>query len=362
MYFWLIRVWGDVPLIMEAWNGNEATKYNSRTPVEQILPVIENDINEAIRLTNNESVWYLGTGAALAMKIDFLAWCKRYAEIPDVFRRLTDLKRYSLAPAVKDWNKAFSDAANSSESIFSLFWSVKQSDNVRSPYAATIGFSVTAPLFSHSKRMYELMIRDTMDIRFWGVVRRSDYTPELTPENTPEFSWPNTTGNQNWRGFIYKYAPLGAERGTFVTGNEWPYKPPVYRYADVLLLYAEALNRLGDSEGAITIINQLHVARGNSIIINSSDYSEPFGNTGRSVEKLIYDERQLELFGEGKRWFDLMRVDWGMEVISEHIQYLKTQTGMEDLIGFTDRGRLYWPVYQSVIDINPNIKQSPSYQ
>jgi hypothetical protein len=136
----------------------------------------------------------------------------------------------------------------------------------------------------------------------------------------------------------------------------------VYRYADVLLLYAEALNRLGDSEGAIGIINQLRLARGNRIIASSSDYSEPFGNTEHSVEKLIYDERQLELFGEGKRWFDLMRVDWGMEVISEHIQYLKAQLEMEDLIGFTDRGRLYWPVYQNVIDINPKIVQSPSYQ
>jgi hypothetical protein len=364
MYFWLIRVWGDVPLILETWNGNAATKYNSRTPVAQILPIIENDINEAIRLTDNASVWYLGTGAALAMKIDFLAWCKRYTEIPGVFQQLTDLRRYSLISTVNDWNKTFSNPAASSESIFSLYYSITQSDNVRSPYASTIGFPYPSgwTLYNSSKKMYELMTQDTLDIRFWGVVQRSDYTAELTPENAPEFTWPNVTGGTNWCPYVFKYAPLGASKGTFVTGNEWPYKPPVYRYADVLLLYAEALNRIGNMEGALSIINQLHISRGSNIVVNSGDYSEPFGNTKRSVEKLIYDERQLELYGEGKRWFDLMRADWGMEVIDEHIKYLKARVGIENLKGFTDRGRLYWPVNKSVLDSNPNLVQSASYQ
>jgi hypothetical protein len=361
MYFWLIRVWGDVPLILEAWNGNPETKYNSRTPVDQILPVIENDINEAIRMAGNTGVWYFSTGAALAMYAYFLEWCKLFAEIPDVFRQLNNLNLYSLAPAVRDWNKNFSDPETSSESIFSLYYSITQSDNVRSPYATTIGWASVNHTFCSSKKIYELMIRDTLDIRFWGVMRRSDFTEQLTPANTPNFAWMTTAGGLNWRGNICKYAPLGADNGTFnISTTEWPYKPPVYRYADVVLLYAEALNRIGDKEGAFTVLDQLRYSRG-AKISDPYDYPDPFGNTEGSVEKLIYDERQLEFYGEGKRWFDLMRVDWGMEVVNEHVRYIQERSGVE-ITGFNNRNRLYWPVHQNVLNANPNIVQSEAYQ
>jgi hypothetical protein len=192
-------------------------------------------------------------------------------------------------------------------------------------------------------------------------VRRSDYSAELTPANAPDFVWSTSGGGVNWRSYICKYAPLGTENGTFtMSGTEWAYKPPVYRYADVLLLYAEALNRIGDKEGAFSVLNQLRAARGGKIE-DAYEYPEDFGNTALSAEKLIYDERQLEFYGEGKRWFDLMRVDWGIEVVDEHVKYLQERAGVEAL-GFTNPKRMYWPVNQDVINANTNIVQSEAYQ
>ena len=72
----------------------------------------------------------------------------------------------------------------------------------------------------------------------------------------------------------------------------------VIRYADVLLLYAEALNENGKTVTALTYLNQVRTRAG------LPGYS---GLTQADARNKIITERRFELFAEGHRWFDLLR-------------------------------------------------------
>ncbi len=70
------------------------------------------------------------------------------------------------------------------------------------------------------------------------------------------------------------------------------------RYADVFLMYAEALNENGKTTEALTFLNMVHTRAG----------LQPYiGLTQSDAREKIYLERRLELFLEGQRWFDLVR-------------------------------------------------------
>ncbi len=357
MYFYILRLWGDAPLILQSWDGSYETKYNGRTSVAEIGKQVEKDIDTAIGLLGNTGVFYFNTGAALALKMDFLAWNNRYSEIPAVFNQLKSLGLYSLVTNPRDWNKIFSDPASSKETIFSLHWSNEQNNTDRSPYAPVVTNITGHTAFTLPSTMYHLMIRDTLDIRFWGVIARNELKGKLIPENAPIYQDRNIDTEN-----MYKFFDLGTERGTFLTNvTEWPFKPPIYRYADVLLLYAEALNRTGNGQEAINIVNNVRVSRGSTVLASLNDYTEQLGGSSASREKLILDERQLEFYKEGKRWFDLLRMEWGMEVLNQHVRYLQDAKGTGEVTGFTDSNFLLWPIHQNVITSNQNIKQNIGY-
>lgn len=360
MYFYIVRLWGPAPLILQSWNGDPNTKYNSRSSVEALASAIDDDIKMAVALCGDDDVWYFSQAAALALKIDFLAWRGRYAEIPANYTALMKLGKHSLITTVNDWNKIFSAPETSKETIFSLQWDITQDGDNRSPYASTIGCGSSNSAFVVSKEMWIGMVRDTMDIRFWGVLSYpgGNVQRPFTSANAPGYGSGNNTNIQA----IHKFWPLDTKaHGSFIVSTtEWAFKPPIYRLADMMLLNAEALNRNGDAQGALDIVNEIRASRGCSIVAKIEDYPDQLGNKVTSREKLIIDERQLELFEEGKRWFDLLRVDWGIEVLDAHLRFLQYGKGVE-VTGFNDVRRKLWPLAPSVLTSNPKLTQNPGY-
>jgi hypothetical protein len=80
----------------------------------------------------------------------------------------------------------------------------------------------------------------------------------------------------------------------------------VIRYADVLLMYAEALNENGKTTQALVYLNQIRTRAG------VSTYS---GLNPSDTRDAIYLERRLELSFEGHRWFDLVRTGRALSVM-----------------------------------------------
>lgn len=124
-----------------------------------------------------------------------------------------------------------------------------------------------------------------------------------------------------------------------------------YRYADVLLLKAEALilgnGSLGDAMG---IINQVRHRAG------LEDLTTPSGK--EAVFETLMKERRLELALEGQRWFDLVR--WGK--VEEVMNSLpERDKGRAALGNIFNRNYYKLPISQSILDQNPNLKQNPGY-
>jgi len=131
------------------------------------------------------------------------------------------------------------------------------------------------------------------------------------------------------------------------------------RYADILLLKAEAILQSGGSaSSAIQLINQVRTRARNMVAggTEPADYSvsETDKNT---IMTWIMNERFLELAGEGQRWPDLRR--WQMQgIISLDNSFFSSNTST---MSFQLPKSLNLPIPSSEIDVNPNVQQNPGY-
>lgn len=124
------------------------------------------------------------------------------------------------------------------------------------------------------------------------------------------------------------------------------------RYADILLLKAEALIGKGDYSGAAQIINQTRLRAGLNNLPASASASK------ESILKAYLKERRLELALEGQRWFDLVRLDKVEEVMNA--VFNKDEGRPAQVYPYTSRSYIL-PIPQDVIDQNPNLVQNPGY-
>jgi len=127
---------------------------------------------------------------------------------------------------------------------------------------------------------------------------------------------------------VIKY-PIDYNNGDNVD-NDYVY----FRYADVMLMKAEALLRNGDAAGALAIVNDLRTARGAATM------------SALTLDNLI-DERGRELYWEGHRRSDLVRFGKFLDAWNE-----KAASGSE---------RLLFPIPAGALAVNPNLSQNPGY-
>ena len=167
-----------------------------------------------------------------------------------------------------------------------------------------------------------------------GDLARKDATVKFDVVGWPDKYWPSTSYPFAWKQ-------------RFTNGQQNVY---IFRYADMLLLKAEAKVRLGAFGEAETLINQVRTRAGlgNVAAITSE-------NDG--IMKVL-NERKLELAFEGQRWFDLKRTGKALEIIKAR----KDQNG--NPLGYAaniTQEKLLWPIPQAQRDNNPNLTQNPGY-
>jgi hypothetical protein len=127
----------------------------------------------------------------------------------------------------------------------------------------------------------------------------------------------------------------------------------IFRLADILLLKAEALAHTNDLTGAMALVNQI---RARVLLSNVA----PATSQDDAINKIL-NERFLELAFEGHRWFDLKREGKSIEILSKQTY---TKGGVEiplSYAGSISQNDLLWPIPQSIIDNNVNLKQNPGY-
>jgi hypothetical protein len=129
---------------------------------------------------------------------------------------------------------------------------------------------------------------------------------------------------------------------------------PVYRYAEVLLMLAEALNEQNKSDEALTFINQVRTRAG---LANSSASGQS------AVRDAIANERRVELAFENKRWLDLVRTGKATSVITAYGAKIKAKpqeyyflTGYAPVPAAFTTINLLFPYPTSEVALNPLLK------
>ena len=178
-----------------------------------------------------------------------------------------------------------------------------------------------------------------------------------------------------------KFIYYRAQEGSFTDASSWTrgyalMNYNIIRYADVLLMQAEAEVELGNLEAARALVNQVRARSADSAYwVMEYDGSAPAANyviseytaawtDANTARAAVRMERKLELSGEGHRFFDLVR--WGIaastlnDYLAYESQYLVTKFGGAS---FASGKNEYYPIPQSQIDIQGSdvLTQNPGY-
>jgi hypothetical protein len=155
------------------------------------------------------------------------------------------------------------------------------------------------------------------------------------------------------RPHIAKYWRFMGVSRDLVTDTENNYA--IYRYAEVLLTAAEALNEIsGPTAEAQGYVNEVRArARNWAGAANAFPADVDAGISKDEFRALVLEERRLELSFEFKRWWDIKRRQMGDDVF-------KGPNSLEPHANFNNNQYLL-PIRQRDIDLNPNLIQNPGY-
>lgn len=353
-YFDLVTNFGGVPLHLEPATSLEETSL-PRASESEVFQQVITDATAAAGLLpsrSNQSVGKATSGAAYTLIADVHLWLEQWAEAEAALRNVTD---YSLLPNYAD----IFDPANegNSEMIFEV------------EYAA--GTSATI----HSVFPYHFLPRLADPSVITGVTPAqlneggwNTPTPDLIAafedgDERLDASIGRFTGNSPITGFEYNEVPYikkyQHDHNTFgQTSQNWP----VYRYAEVLLMLAEAINEQGSN---------LTEAQGYLNQVRNRAGLEDYTAAGQEdLRNAIIRERRVELAFENKRWADLVRTSNAVSVMNEFGERVKANPGTyyyatgnaPTAASFNvTEDKLIYPIPFREINLNPDLTQNPGY-
>jgi len=314
-YFDLVRLFGKVPLHLTPVVGREDAALPLST-TEEIYAQIEKDAKEASTLLLNKAKQEAGrvtSGSAKTLLANLYLTQKKWAQVETLMKEVITNDGYTLMP---DYANAFSTTSankNNQESIFEIQYmegSAGYNGNqiyrfLPSPITAAeiapiTGTSNPQPTSQESNNIPTpdlIAAYETGDKRKDASIGYVTLSQALTENKT----FP----------YIKKYAKTHSLQNN--TGQNWP----VYRYAEVLLFMAEALNEQGKTAEAATYLNQVRTRAG---LANTTASGQA------TMRETIFKERRVELAFENKRWFDLTRTGRVKEIIGAYGAKVKANT------------------------------------
>jgi hypothetical protein len=431
MYSKLIFLWGDVPFYTGVLSIDEAFDLG-RTDKSVILQSIYDDFDFAIAhlpVTYPDSELKRATkGAALALKARIALYMGDWEIARDAAKACMDLGVYELHP---DFSEYFlSKTKNSVESVFAIPASVDLNMNYVG-YLARLVLGRNVGAYANPQPSWEL----------WCVFLCTDGLPiDESPLFDPrepfknrdprcaativEFGTPHT-------GFIYQPHPdsvevLNLNTGEYVANQDcrsvtqWAsfnglllkkgvdedwvdYKMDpdniIIRYADVLLIYAEAKIELNDiDQSVLDAINKVRARAYKVDYTETSSYPEVTTTDQTELRRTLRIERRMEFAWEGLRYFDLIRWKLAEKVMNTNMYGMLDpdelrekvvnpglwffpevppidEDGVADFTSMYNQGLIkllvkrtfvapkqyLWPIPYKDVQINENVKQNPGY-
>jgi hypothetical protein len=331
-YFYIVRLWKEAPLVLFPTVSDTVEFYYPKSTEPVILKQIVEDLKRASALSSdhmiiNNSVPFQGRGnkyAIQALLADIFLWQENYSGCLAYCDSIINSGRFNLENKI-DWFKLYYPGNSIYESIFEIQYDDRLEGQENPMYENNLISSLRVDI---DKIAYD----EDNDIRFcdgWG--SRWKYIGK----DETGMSSRSRTDSERDANFIY------------------------YRYAEVLLMKAEALAETGSFEEANYLVRQVAERAGVT-------HNPTFSIT--SFRTALLTERGRELGAEGKRWFDILR-------FSKKNNYENKKLIMDILLGkATDANELaimrskvidtmsyYLPVHEAEILYNKNMVQNPFY-
>jgi len=364
-YFDLVNLWGRVPLHL-SFKDYTNNVYPKRADIPAVWAVIEQDLKDAeAGLPVTYAATDLGratSGAATALLGKSYLYEKKWAAAQAEFTKLAQAP-YSYA-LVDNYTDNFSSTKQTnSEMIFQVINRPFSSADGGNQYYVFGGQESWGGKATNSDRAQEYGFNDwdncyitTAAVKAFTYPNPVNGTPYVDKRAAYTFYGDAPSGGQTlycqacdtirpypfaakkYQFLKYEYYDLVKSYGGPASGINGQ----VIRYADVLLMLAEANIQIGNNAGALTLINQVRGRKS----VNAVPYAS-LGTQDQAMA-ILMRERQLEFTGEQSRYFDLIR--WGLAkqtLNSERLVEENTQP-------FQDKNLLL-PIPISERSTNPNI-------
>ena len=312
-YFELVKWFGPVPLKETRFELGDETSI-PRSPVSDVYGLIESDLQYAINNLEYTApqIGRVTKGAAQALLGKAYLYQDKFSDAANVLDNLIQFGPYDL---VDDYNTIFENAGeNGIESVFEVQYTDAEGAGFGclqcSEGNVAVGFNgirnYDGPVFD-SGFSFNVPTQDVVDEFEAGDLRKDVAILDIE-------AWANTTGATYGTGYEHtgyfnrKYI---ARQGDANLGDQNLTNPNNYRairFADVLLMAAEAFNRSGiDDTKAQLYLNRVRERA-------FGDTSHNVTVTGTALTDAIYHERRVELVGEGHHFFDLVRTGRGNQI------------------------------------------------
>ncbi|MBE0651301.1 MAG: RagB/SusD family nutrient uptake outer membrane protein [Bacteroidales bacterium] len=344
-YFILVRYFGGVPLVLKPVNpGDDLRPF--RNTKEQVYNQIIADFSEAIKLLptrdaySGSDVGRASRGAAEGMLAKVYLTLGNWQRVVNLCDSVGQLGYALDANYADNFNPA---TKNSTESLFEIqysgstaysFWSNQNQASWTSIFMGPRGSNMVAG----GGWGWNQPTKEFVDSYEPGD-KRKDVT--ILYEGCPKFNGMDYDSTWSTTGYnVRKFLVPSSVASSY---DDSPEDFPVLRYADVLLMDAEALNELGQTTASEQPLNEVRARAGLPAI---------HGLSQSDMKAKILHERRMELAFEGQRWFDLIRVDNGQYGINFLHSIGKLNMSTKYLV---------MPIPQVDIDANPNLAQNPGY-
>lgn len=366
-YFYMVRMWGDVPLITYSYDNGTFPKV-ARTDADVVLNYVINELREAAKLLPEQ----LGASSDKYYGFDAATWkgllLNRYSA-------------YTILAHVEAWRGNYIDAEiysahvlDKMERFINAIEIFTTTSNLVAPkgifygdynvdYRAarlvSFGYKYTSNEVNEvgtdghleSWTLAEPIVRKQLpDIYLSKDTLKNMFMRTYTSDNrvgVNDMSTPVAYYKNYITGMSLDY-PIFSKIQVVTGSDNGDHNLGVYssfiifsRMEDMQLLRAEALVVLNRPSDALALLNELRDIRN----LPNMSYAKNLDSDPKKLLKEIFQERRRELIGEGHRWYDRIRE---ARIVGDD----------QEMVTLLNNGGIYWPVSGDVLRENPTIEQN----
>jgi len=367
-YFYLVRLWGDVPLILSSHDGQFPNK--PREKQEKVLAFIESELLATIpdlpvvyngtQPEESRDPWYLGEWepakkhSAYAILAHVYAWEGKYADAAICAKWVLDnMKLPALAIGYRNQTMFFMNVDQMRQMFrgewgnnqYNILWGFDHAMiNGETTNSGCLEELTLAAPYVIKKALPDIYVPKDSVLSIFNELNDTRFylNPATAAPNADRyFGAFDRTIPVFTKVFIIRdnNPPLNTITGPGSDGSMTSFGSSIVfsRPEDMELLLAEADAVLGNVADATTYLNAARVNRG----LTSYDPAK-----NGSLIDAIFTERRKELMGEGQRWFDIIR-------------YKKIKNNDPVFNTMIQNGGIYWPVAKALLAQNPLLVQTP---